>query len=125
MMEQMTLNDLRTGMHVVTRDGSEWVVLKDTMFRSKDILVSVYEDNRSGNSGNWLSLKGYNQNMTATDREFDNFDIVRVYQPKYECTTLEYKLDCCPESDFTNIIFAEETMTKAEAEEKFGIRIVG
>jgi hypothetical protein len=120
MMEQMTLNELKTGMHVVTKDGSEWVVLKDTMFRDKDILVAVHEDDRWGN---WLSLKGYNQNMTIIDREFEDFDIVRVYQPVYEFTTLEYKLDCS-DTDLSDIVFAEEVMTKAEAEEKFGIRIV-
>lgn len=120
MMEQMTLNDLKTGMHVVTRDGSEWVVLRDTIFSDKDILVAVDEDDAYGN---WLSLNGYNNNMTLIDREFDNFDIIRIYQPKYEHTTLDYKLDCCPE-DYANMIFAEETMTKTEAEQKFGIRIV-
>lgn len=121
MMEQMTINDLKTGMHVVTRDGSEWVVLKDTMFRDKDILVAVHEDNKCGS---WLSLKAYKQNMTTIDREFDDFDIVKVYQPTFECTTLEYKLDTCPDDNLADMIFAEETMTKAEAEQRFGIRIV-
>ena len=121
MMEQMTLNDLKTGMHVVTRDGSEWVVLRDTMFRDKDILVAVHEDDKCGS---WLSLKGYNQNMTAIAREFDNFDIIRIYQPVYECTTLEYKLDCCPDDNLADIIFAEDIYSKAEAEQKFGIRII-
>jgi hypothetical protein len=121
MMEQMTINDLKTGMHVVTRDGSEWVVLRDTMFRDKDILVAVHEDDKCGN---WLGLNRYNQNMTTIDREFDDFDIVRVYQPVYECTTLKYKLDTCPDSDLVNMLFAEEIMTKAEAEQKFGIRII-
>jgi hypothetical protein len=121
MMEQIIINDLKTGMHVVTRDGSEWVVLRDTMFRDKDILVAVHEDDKCGNL---LGLNGYNQNMTTTDREFDDFDIVKVYQPVYECTTLEYKLDTCPDDDLVNMLFAEETMTKAEVEEKFGIRIV-
>ena len=121
MMEQMTINELKTGMHVVTKDGSEWVVLRDTMFRDKDILVAVHEDDKCGN---WLGLNGYNQNMTTIDREFDDFDIVKVYQPVYECTTLEYKLDTCPDDNLTDMIFAEEIMTKAEAEQKFGIRIV-
>lgn len=62
--------------------------------------------------------------MTTTDREFDVFDIIRVYQPVFEGATLEYKLDTCPEDGFADMIFAEETMTKAEAEQKFGIRIV-
>ena len=121
MMEQMTLNDLRTGMHVVTRDGTEWVVLRDTMFRNKDILVAVHEDDKYSS---WFDLKKYNQNMTMINRGCKHLDIIRVYQPKYEFTTLDYKLDCHDE-DLSDIIFAEETMTKAEAEEKFGIRIVG
>ena len=121
MMEQMTINELKTGMHVVTRDDSEWVVLKDTMFRDKDILVSVHEDEKCGN---WIHLSSYNQNMTAIDRTLDDLDIVRVYQPVFEYTTLEYKLDCCAEDDLADMIFTEETMTKAEAEKKFGIRIV-
>jgi len=121
MMEQLTKSDLRTGMHVVTREGVEFVVLKDTLFADGDILVAPHEED--DNHGNWLSLDKYNDNLTFGDAEFNYFDIVRVYQPKYEFTTLEYKLDCS-DVDLSDIIFAEEVMTKAEAEEKFGIRIV-
>ena len=120
MMEQMTLNDLKTGMHVVTRGGMEFVVLKDTLFADGDILVTPHEDD---NSGNWLPLDKYNDNLTFGNAEFCCFDIVRAYQPKYECTTLEYKLDTS-DADLSDMIFAEEVMTKAEAEQKFGIRIV-
>lgn len=119
MMEQMTINDLKTGMHVVTRDGTERMVLKDTMFRDKDILIAVHEDT---NSGAWISLNRYRANLT---HEKDSaFDIIKVYQPVYEYTTLEYKFDSCPCAELSSMLFAEETMTKAEAEEKFGIRIV-
>ena len=120
MMEQMTKDDLRTGMHVVTKEGTEFVVMKDTLFADGDILVAPHEDDTSGN---WLPLDKYNDNLTCSDAEFSCFDIVRVYQPKYEFTTLEYKLDCS-DVDLSDMIFAEEVMTKAEAEEKFGIRIV-
>lgn len=118
MMEQMTKNDLKTGMHVVTRNGSELVVLKDTLFGEGDIMVAPHEDS---NSGAWLSLNDYNDNLTYKTTR--SLDIVRVYQPKYHFTTLEYKLDTSGE-DLSDMLFAEETMTKAEAEEKFGIRIV-
>lgn len=121
MMEQMTKSDLKTGMHVVTKNGAEWVVLKDTLFKGKDVMISVTED--EDNNGNWIGLDSYNENLTVTDKEFNQLDIVRIYQPRYEFTALEYKLDCCSE-DWSDTIFAEETMTKAEAEEKFGIRIV-
>jgi hypothetical protein len=117
MMEQMTLNDLKTGMHVVTRDGIEYMVLKDTTY-NKDILVAVHEDEYSGC---WRELDDYNNNMTNKDHHDD--DIIKVYAPIYEYTTLEYKFDCLHE-ELANMFFAEETMTKAEAEAKFGIRIV-
>ena len=44
MMEQLTKSDLKTGMHVVIRSGMEFVVLRDTLFKDKDIMVSVSED---------------------------------------------------------------------------------
>lgn len=116
MMEQMTKDDLKTGMHVVTRDGVEYMVLKDTTY-NKDILVAVHEDEYSGS---WRELEDYNNNMTHKKHRDD--DIIRVYAPIYEYTTLAYKFDCI--EGMSNIIFAEETMTKAEAEQKFGIRIV-
>ena len=52
MMEQMTKDDLKTGMHVVTRNGAELVVLKDTVF-DEDVIVAVYEDE---SRGSWISL---------------------------------------------------------------------
>lgn len=121
MMEQLTKSELKTGMHVVIRSGMEFVVLRDTLFKNKDIMVSVIEDSNGG--GNWIGLDTYDENLTAINRELDDFDIVRVYQPKYEFTTLEYALDY-DNADLSDIIFAEDVMTKAEAEEKFGIRIV-
>ena len=120
MMEQLTKSDLKTGMHVVIRSGMEFVVLRDTLFKDKDIMVSLTENE---NGGSWIGFNSYDENLTAINRELDNFDIVRVYQPKYEFTTVECKLDCS-DADLSDIIFAEEVMTKAEAEEKFGIRIV-
>lgn len=121
MMEQLTKNDLKTGMHVVIRSGMEFVVLRDTLFKDKDIMVSVVEDVNGG--GNWIGLNSYNDNLTTINRELDDFDIIRVYQPKYEFTTVECALDYS-DADLSDIIFAEDVMTRAEAEEKFGIRIV-
>lgn len=117
MMEQMTLNDLKTGMHVVTRDGVEYVVLKDTSF-NKDMIIAVHEDEFRNC---WGELQSYNENMTHKNQR--DKDIVKVYAPIYEYTTLAYKFDCCYEG-MADMLFAEEIMTKAEAEQKFGIRIV-
>lgn len=117
MMEQMTKSELKTGMHVVARDGAEYVVLKNTAY-NKDILIVVHEDEYRGS---WRELEDYNDNMTSKTRSDD--DIIKVYAPIYEYTTLEYKFDCCHEG-LADMLFAEEAMTKKEAEQKFGIRIV-
>ena len=100
MMEQMTLGEIKRGMKATLRDGSKCVVSNcrwgDTECNSS--LVDV-------NNGDWEGLESYNENMTN----------------KYETS-----LDIVEVTDRDgNIIFAEETMTKAEAEAKFGIRIVG
>ena len=117
MMEQMTIDDLKTGMHVVTRDGTEWMVLRDTTF-NKDMLIAVHEDEHRNC---WSELQSYNNNMTHKTRRDD--DIIRVYTPIYEYTTLEYKFDCCHDG-IADMVFAEEAMTKKEAEQKFGVRII-
>ena len=94
MMEQMTLKELERGMHVTLRDGSKCVVSNCKWDNS---LVDV-------NDGTWEELESYNENMTNIFEK--TLDIVEVIDRD------------------GNIIFAEETMTRAEAEAKFGIRIV-
>lgn len=118
MMEQMTKNELKTGMHVVTRDGNEYVLFKDTTFGS-DFMVTVNENDASF----WSPLNSYNDNLTS---EVDSdLDIVRVYVPHYQHNVIEYKYDTQTDKDsVSTLIFAEETMTRKEAEQKFGIRIV-
>lgn len=113
MMEQMTINDLKTGMHVVLRSGKEGIVLRGDNF--KDTIVMI-------DTGKHSKLSDHTENMRST--WFPECDIVKVYDvdPNY---TL-HMFDCVDNKDYKGVtlIFAEETMTRAEAEEKFGIRIV-
>ena len=98
MMEQMTLSEIKRGMKVTLRDGSKCVV-SNCRWDANNVssLVDV-------NNGTWEGLEAYNENMT---NQYENsLDIVEVTDRD------------------GNIIFAEETMTRAEAEAKFGIRIV-
>ena len=93
MMEQMTLNELKVGMHVKLRDESVCVVsMADGL-----ILIDVTD-------GTHEYFHCYNDNMTS--KTTPDLDIVEVVDRNGK------------------IIFAEETMTKAEAEIKFGIRII-
>ena len=94
MMEQMTIDELHKGMHVTLRDGSKCVI---STIKVNRYVVDI-ED------GSWESFDSYHANMT--NKDFSSLDIIEVF-------------------DNNGVqIFAEETMTKAEAEAKFGIRIV-
>ena len=95
MMEQMTKSELRIGMHVKLRDGSECVISKPTF--DNTFLIDVKD-------GTHEELFRYKEDMRSTTSR--SLDIIEVKDMN------------------GNMIFAEEAMTKAEAEEKFGIRIV-
>ena len=123
MMEQMTLNDLKTGMHVIYRDGSEYLVLKDTCFGDRDdddyVKDVIVEIPKSGHC--FTSLKNYNKDFTNSSG-FKNIDIVAVYS----CDNVVYALDSVkdkPEA-FTQIFAEEKPITRAESEEILGVKII-
>lgn len=94
MMEQMTLDELKKGMKVTLRNGAKCVL---TNCQWNTSIVDV-------DDGTWEGLESYHENMT---NQYDNtLDIVTVTDRD------------------GNVIFSEDAMTRAEAEAKFGIRIV-
>ena len=71
----MKLKDLKTGMRIILRDGSEAVVLKDVITPHKsegkqDMYVYI--------DGGWMSSSRYNDDLTIKG-ENKEFDIVKVY----------------------------------------------
>lgn len=74
----MKLSDLKTGMHVILRDGDEYIVLKDTCLCLFD--YDTYGKNiiKRLNGGLYTSLNNYNEDFTNAD-EFKTLDIVEVY----------------------------------------------
>ena len=123
MMEQMTLNDLKTGMHVLTRDGSEYIVLKDTCCGDKfdddyysDVIIEIPTIGHT-----FTGLSNYGENMT-NNNGINKLDIVAVYG----CDSIIYVFDSVrikPEA-FTQIYAEEESITRAEAEKLLGRKIV-
>lgn len=123
MMEQMTLDELKTGMHVIYRDGGEYLVLKDTCLGDrddddyvKDVIVKIPKSEHG-----FTSLKNYNKDFTSANG-FRNIDIVAVYN----CDNVVYVLDSVkdkPEA-FTQIFEEEKPLTRKEAEKLLGRRIV-
>ena len=123
MMEQMTLDELKTGMHVIYRDGGEYLVLKDTCLGDRDndnyVKDVIVEIPKSGHC--FTSLSNYNKDMT-NNSGYKNIDIVAVYN----CDNVVYVLDSVkdkPEA-FTQIFEEEKPITRAEAEKILGVKIV-
>lgn len=110
----MTLNDLKTGMIVKTREGKYHIIMRDFIDQG-DILAGLSYDNRISNS--WINLSKYNQDMTHS--EIPSLDIVDVYASSV------YSADTPTKLLWERKEYKEVTMQ--EIEEKFGgkVKIVG
>lgn len=122
MMEQMTLRELKTGMHVVLRDGGEYIVLKDTCLEgslsdyNKDIIKAI-----PLNDGGFTSLSNYNEDMTH-NWGFKEIDIIAVYNCNNVCDIFKSIKDA--DTSFVQIFAEEDTITRKEAEQRLGVKIV-
>lgn len=68
----MKIEDLKTGMRLIMRNGYEFIVLKnvETPYRKKqDMYVDL--------NGGWMSSGLYNEDLTAISDH--NFDIMEIY----------------------------------------------
>lgn len=110
----MTLDDLKTGMIVKTREGKYHIIMRDFIDQG-DILAGLSYDNRISNS--WTNLSKYNQDMTHS--EIPSLDIVDVYASSV------YSADTPTKLLWERKEYKEVTMQ--EIEEKFGgkVKIVG
>lgn len=117
----MKLSDLKTGMHVILRDGDEYIVLKDTCLCLFD--HDTYGKNiiKKLNDGLYTSLNNYNEDFTNAD-EFKTLDIVEVYTCNYVSVILKSVKDT-PDS-FTRIFLEKpKKMTLEEIEKVLGYRV--
>lgn len=118
----MKLSDLKTGMHVILRDGDEYIVLKDTcLYSTYD--YDTYEKNiiKRLNSKAYTSLDNYNEDFTST--RFKDLDIVEVYSCNCVTAILESVKN---EPDSFIRIFEErptKKMTLEEIEKELGYKI--
>lgn len=110
----MTLNDLKTGMIVKTREGEYHIIMRDFIDQG-DILAGLSYDNRISNS--WTNLSKYNQDMTHSG--IPSLDIVDVYASSV------YSADTPTKLLWERKEYKEVTMQ--EIEEKFWgkVKIVG
>ena len=106
----MTLDDLKTGMIVKTREGKYHIIMRDFIDQG-DILAGLSYDNRISNS--WTSLSKYNQDMTHS--EIPSLDIVDVYASSV------YSADTPTKLLWQRKEYKEVTLQ--EIEEKFGCKV--
>ena len=106
----MTLNDLKTGMVVKTREGKYNIVMRDFIDEG-DILAGLSFNNKI--SDTWTSLSNYNQDMTNSG--FPHIDIMSVY------SSYPYSADTPKKLLWERKEYKEVTMR--EIEEKFGCKV--
>ena len=130
----MKKSEIKNGMHVITNDGSEYVIISGIEARGQ------IEDNNTANVvmvntdsyGGWMSFDNYDDDLRFHDPEGEDeydrdYDIKIVYAPRYYAWTLlsvhdkdsEDRLD-----KFTKVWEREcKKMTKAEIEKELGYEI--
>ena len=122
----MVLSELKTGMRVILRDGSETIVLKDICYddqynnmRHSNILLDI-------NDGSFASLRDYNNDMAENGDE-NELDIMQVYTINNSYNILK-KLSDLEDWNYTLLYNREmETpihkLTKSQIEQELGYKI--
>ena len=106
----MTLDDLKTGMIVKTRNGNYYIIMRD-FIDDGDVLAGLSCNNVISNT--WTSLSSYNKDMTHPTIAF--LDIMSVY------ASSAYSADTPTKLIWERKEYKEVTMK--EIEEKFGCKV--
>lgn len=83
----MTLNELKSGMIVETRDGESHIIIRD-FDTYGDVLAGLSDSGDISNT--WSRMSGYNQDMKFPG--LPGFDIVAVYKASPYCADIPKKL---------------------------------
>lgn len=116
----MKKSDLRSGDIVLGRDGTKYIVLKDTKLydAKKDLIVSL-------TSGGYLLLSYYDENLKDKDGD-DKFDIIKVCSQRYVGENIRDHI-LNNREQWTWEREEEKEMTVDEISEKLGykVKVVG
>ena len=119
----MVLSELKTGMRVILRDGSENVVFKDMPYSHEYYANIILDIDNHG----FIDLGSYANDMREADGNYI-FDIMKVYiiNDNYNVMT---KLSDLKNSDYTVLYEREKEkeepkeLTKKQIEELLGCKI--
>lgn len=124
-MKQMKKSELKNGMHVITKNGDEFIVI-DNVVADKQIVDRNTSDVilvKIDNCGGWLALDRYDENLNSDgDDNDDDFKIVAIYKPLYYYDILLSVYDDYHGKNFVQI-YGKKKMTKAEIEQALGYEI--
>ena len=124
----MKKSDIKNGMHVITNNGDEYVILND-------IYATVQTENNHTahtimaliNGNGWMDFDGYTSDLRY-NRNSD-YDIQAVFVPQFYSATLksvnDYKYDGYDSYYFKKLWERDipKKMTKADIERKLGYEI--
>lgn len=115
------LSELKTGMRVILRNGSEYVVMKDChmYFSDIDALVNITK------IGSWLDInEDYYEDMTCADG-CTEFDIMEVYEFSFCGLTIHNLIKNINNGKYACIYKRHQPkkMTKAEIEAILGYEV--
>ena len=126
----MKKSEIKNGMHVITKDGSEYIIMSN-IYAPKQM-----EDNNTSNvvmlgiECGWMNFDQYDDDLCfrdTVDEVCDDdflYDIDEVYAPKYYAWTLKSVLEEKNKNDFIRLWKRDvKTMTKAEIEAELGYEI--
>lgn len=112
MNKEFTKSDLQTGMVVETKDGTKYIVMRNSCISAPDSDFIV-------NENGWNPLRYYNDDLLEY-HTYSDLDIIKVYKPNYPNVIRTF------EEDALELIWEREEykeMTVAEIEEKLGYKI--
>ena len=127
----MKKSDIKNGMHVITNDGIEYIVISGVEAdgqikdgKTANIIMTQVNDNR------WMPLDDYDDDLHYHDPEDDEYiedrcyDIKAVYTPRYYSWVLESIYNKKSTDRFIKVWERSfKKMTKAEIEKELGYEI--
>ena len=126
----MKKSEIKNGMHVVTKDGSEYIIMNDVYAPNQITENNTAKVIMLGIDGGWMNFDQYDDDLCfrdIIDEVADDdflYDIAEVYVPKYYTWTLKSVLKEKNKNDFIRLWKRSvKKMTKAEIEAELGYEI--
>lgn len=126
----MKKSDIKNGMHVITNDGCEYIIISGVETTRQTIMANTVMAELNGSG--WMSFDKYDDDLhyhkddDDDDDDDESYDIYAVYVPQYYA----YTLASARASDASNETFRfsklwerPKKMTKAEIEKELGYEI--